>query len=112
MTRDNWRERFESFVRTLPTPDVYVTIDLDCLDATKAVTNWENGLFAAADISWALRTLRRSTNVIAGDVCGAYSPPQLERWTQRLASRWDHPKVPAIDVSAARQVNLKSLETI
>jgi arginase family enzyme len=112
MTRDNWRQRFESFVRTLSTPDVYATIDLDCLDAGEAVTNWENGLFTAADISWALQILRRSASVIAGDVCGAYSPPQLERWTQRFASRWDHPKMSPIDCSIARLRNLKSLETI
>lgn len=111
MTRENWRERFEEFARAVNTP-VYVTVDMDCLDAGNAVTNWENGLFTAEDVGWALCWLRNCAEVIGGDVCGAYSVPRFERWTQTLAGWWDHPKLPAVDSAVARGINLKSLERI
>jgi len=46
--RNNWRRHFEQFVETAKGENVYVTIDLDCLDASGAVTNWEAGRFTVA----------------------------------------------------------------
>ena len=37
---------------------VYVTIDLDCLRAEDAVTNWESGRFSLDDLAWGSRELR------------------------------------------------------
>ncbi|MDP9292596.1 MAG: hypothetical protein M3O82_09575, partial [Verrucomicrobiota bacterium] len=71
--RENWRELFEGFVQNLEDASVYITIDLDCLRAEEAVTNWENGRFAVADLIWALRTLRQKSRIVAGDICGAFS---------------------------------------
>src|SRR5207244_6718068 len=50
--RDNWRDHFEVFVASLGRADVYVTIDLDCLRAKDAVTNWESGRFTTPDLEW------------------------------------------------------------
>lgn len=112
MTRQNWRERFEDFSRQLAGQQIYVTVDLDCLRAEEAVTNWENGLFTAEDVAWAIRQLRKNSEVIAGDLCGAYSPPVYARWFQWLAGNWDHPKLPPIDLAEARRINLTALNTI
>jgi hypothetical protein len=112
MTRGNWRQRFEEFAQSLAGTKVYVTVDLDCLRAEEAVTNWENGLFTAADVAWALRKLRDKSDVIAGDLCGAYSPPSYPRWFQRLAGSWDHPKLPPIDLEQAGRINSIALGTI
>src|SRR4051812_49547812 len=112
MQREGWRDRFDRFASGLAGQDVYVTIDLDCLRAEEAVTNWENGLFTADDIAWALGRLRQSARVVAGDVCGAYSPPVYARWRQRFAAEWDRPKQAAPDPDAARAVNLRSLSRI
>jgi hypothetical protein len=112
MTRDSWRDRFESFAKRLAGANLYVTIDLDALVAEEASTNWENGLFTAPDIAWALKTLRTHSSILAGDLCGAYSPPKLERWTQRFASRWDHPKLPPISSEDANHRNLTTLKTL
>jgi hypothetical protein len=87
-------------------------VDLDCLKAEDAATNWENGLFTVAEVAWAVGQLRGTCKVVGGDLCGAYSRPRLERWTQRVASWWDHPKVKAISVEEARRRNLSALETI
>jgi arginase family enzyme len=97
--RHNWREHFERFLRDLSGTNVYVTIDLDCLRAEEAVTNWESGRFNVVDLEWALSRLRDRMKIIGGDICGAFSPPSYARWKQRFAAEFDHPKVqsPAAD---------------
>jgi hypothetical protein len=110
--RDNWRENFEAFVKNLGGADVYVTIDLDCLRAEEAVTNWESGRFTIVDLEWALSKLREASNIIAGDICGAFSEPRYARWKQRFASRWDHPKLAQPDPDQARKINFAALEKL
>ena len=112
MTRETWRERFEAFADSLAGQDAYVTVDLDCLRAEEAATNWENGLFTAADVAWALGRLHDKTHLIAGDLCGAYSPPTYARAFQRFAGNWDHPKFPPPDPVVARQINSTASATI
>ena len=75
--RENWREHFERFASDLRGSDVYVTIDLDCLRAEEAVTNWESGRFTIVDLAWALGKLRESSRIVGGDICGAYSEPNI-----------------------------------
>jgi arginase family enzyme len=111
--RANWRERFTEFVRTLEGSDVYVTIDLDCLRAEEAVTNWESGRFTAEDVAWALTQLRASdARIVGGDICGAYSPPVYARRKQRFVAEKDHPKLPAVDLEAAREINLRAFDAL
>ncbi|PYJ10717.1 MAG: hypothetical protein DMF06_05365 [Verrucomicrobia bacterium] len=108
-----WRERFEEFVAGLDAANLYVTIDLDCLREEEAVTNWESGRFALADVEWALTQLRASSaRILGGDICGAFSPPQYARRKQRFAANMDHPKLPARDLESARKVNLRALEVL
>ena len=112
MTRESWRDRFNEFARGLAGSAAYVTVDLDCLAAESAVTNWEHGLFTAPDVAWALRTLRESVDVVAGDLCGAYSSPRYARRGQKFIGEWDHPRLPPPDPAAARRMNMAALETI
>lgn len=106
ISRDNWRTQFESFAKSIQ-GGVYVSVDMDALQ--DAATNWENGLFTADDIAWAIRRL---SNVVAGDICGAYSPPVYARRRQRFAAEWDHPKIPPPDMEKARAINTAAVETI
>jgi arginase family enzyme len=108
IARDNWRSQFEQFAGSLRGQDVYVTVDLDCLAQERMVTNWENGLFTPDDIAWAIGALRSQSNIVGGDVCGAYSPPKYERRLQRFAAEWDRPKLSAGD----RAINVSSVRTI
>ena len=110
--RENWREHFEGFVRNLDGANVYVTIDLDCLAAGEAVTNWESGRFTVADLEWALPMLRESCRIVAGDVCGAFSRPVYARWKQRFASETDHPKLPRPNPQEIQRINLAALERV
>ena len=97
--RGNWRDHFDQFVKELGGGSVYVTIDLDCLRAEEAATNWESGQFNVVDLEWALSRLVGSSRIIGGDICGAFSPPAYARWKQRFAAEFDHPKLqlPAAD---------------
>ena len=112
MTRGDWRSRFERFAGSLRGQDVYVTVDLDCVRDEEAVTNWENGLFTAEDVAWAIGCLRSDANVVGGDVCGAYSPPVYARRLQRFAADWDHPRRALPDLARAREINTASVSAI
>jgi arginase family enzyme len=110
--QENWRDHFEMFVANLQERNVYVTIDLDCLRADDAVTNWENGRFTVADLEWTLAKLREQSRIIAGDICGAFSLPKYARWKQRFASEWDHPKLDLPAPDEIRQINFTALERL
>jgi hypothetical protein len=112
MTRENWRERFERFAEGLAGRNVCVTVDLDCLREDEAITNWENGLFKADDLAWGISRLNAVARVLAGDLCGSYSPPRYARRFQRFAGNWDHPKVLSSTESHPTQTNLSPLRQI
>jgi hypothetical protein len=110
--RNDWRSKFKQFVETLSGRAVYITIDLDCLHSSEAVTNWENGNFTTDDVAWALGALRSGARVIAGDLCGAYSVPKYARWKQRFAAEFDHPKVETQDLEHARAINIAAFRRL
>jgi hypothetical protein len=107
--RSNWRQKFSEFAAGARGNDIYVTIDLDCLEPDEAITNWENGRFTVEDLIWALGELRANTQIVAGDVCGAVSLPKYARAKQRFAAEMDHPKLPETDLANAQQFNLGAL---
>ena len=110
--RDNWRDHFERLFETVGRKNVYVTIDLDCLKASEAVTNWEAGRFTIADLEWAIGKLRKSSRIIGGDICGAYSPPRYARFKQRFAAEFDHPKIELPAAGRIHGINLLALEKL
>jgi arginase family enzyme len=112
ISRDSWRETFAAMAQSLAARAVYVTVDLDCLRAEEAVTNWENGLFTAGDLEWAIRLLRSKCGVLGGDLCGAWSKQTYARDFQKLAGWWDHPRQIHHSGRPASSVNLPSLTAI
>ena len=110
--RDNWREHFEGFVKNVGRANVYITIDLDCLGAEEAVTNWESGRFTIVDLEWALTKLRKSCRIVAGDICGAFSTPVYARRKQRFASEMDHPKLARPKPEETREINHSTLQKL
>ncbi len=111
ISRSNWREAFQNYAATLAGKRLYVTIDLDALCDVEVATNWENGLFHAEEIAWALGELRQHGEIVGGDLCGAWSPQEYARFGQRFAARWDHPRVD-VDPATARKRNHTVLRTL
>ncbi|MDQ6656442.1 MAG: hypothetical protein M3Y80_11585 [Verrucomicrobiota bacterium] len=110
--RASWRDQFERFVAELAGANVYITIDLDCLVAAEAVTNWENGRFTADDLVWAIGLLRSRAQLVGGDICGAYSEQKYARRGQAFIARIDHPKLSPREPAAARALNLRTLDKL
>ena len=111
ITREDWRGKFSAFADSLAGQNIYVTVDLDCLREGEAVTNWEQGLFTAADICRAIGELSRHATIIGGDVCGAYSEQRYARWMQRISAKVDHPRKSVITAEAAER-NANAFRTI
>ncbi len=105
IVRQDWQRRFLAFAKELAGESVYVTIDLDCLRAEEAVTNWESGRFTLDDLEWALCELRNAATIVAGDICGAYSRPHYARWKQRFVSEIDHPKLTLPEPNEISRIN-------
>ena len=112
MSALDWRTAFARYVESLQTLPVYVTVDLDSLTQSDAITNWENGRFSLSDIVWAIGLLRQKARIVGGDLCGAFSPAQYGSWFQALAGRFDHPRERSVADSNRRAVNLRALQTI
>jgi arginase family enzyme len=110
--RTSWRDAFDGFAAGLRGRTVYVSVDLDCLAPAEAVTNWESGLFTAADVAWAIGRLGTTAEIVGADVCGAASTRVHARRGQALAAWWDHRHVPAPAVADARPVNAAAFATI
>ncbi|SEL02861.1 hypothetical protein [Nitrosovibrio tenuis] len=109
ISRENWRDTFLQHLSRWQRRSVYITIDLDCLNAEEFRSNWEHGLFTVDDLAWAIMQVRQNTTLIGGDMCGAYSAPAYSRLTQRIASTFDHPQLPASSISEAIKNNHKAI---
>jgi hypothetical protein len=65
---------------SIPTEDVYISIDKDVLDRAFAVTNWDHGNMHLRELIVLLQTLVRQKNVIGIDVCGELPVPPADVW--------------------------------
>ncbi len=108
----DWRLSFAQYVESILGLTIYVTVDLDCLGESDAVTNWENGRFALSDLVWAITFLRQKVQLVGGDLCGAFSPMQYGSRFQSLAGRFDHPRQRSVTEKERGLVNLRALKTI
>jgi len=110
---------FEGLLQRLPTREVYVTIDKDCLRASYALTNWEEGRMGLDELLRFLTLIREHLDIVGLDITGDYSPPVTKGILRRVYSRWNHPlkhsaKGRTLDESVLvnETVNLKILETL
>jgi hypothetical protein len=110
--RDDWRAKFRDFAQSLHGENIYVTVDMDCLTREESVTNWEQGLFTAEDVAWALGELCGNAEMVGGDLCGAYSPVHCARWRQSIESRLDHPRIEPLDFAESSRRNRRALQII
>jgi hypothetical protein len=112
MSTADWQAAFARFLESIRTSPIYVTVDLDCLAESEAITNWENGRFLLADLLWAINFVRQNARVIGGDLCGAFSALRYASWFQSVAGRLDHPHQRSVTDTKRRSINLHALERI
>jgi len=112
LTPVTWKTQFTNWVESRTAQRIYVTIDLDCLFSNEIVTNWENGRFTCDDLTWALGLLHEKTQIIGGDLCGAWSPPIYETPFQRLAGWFDHPRVESAPGDDLPARNLRAFQRL
>jgi len=100
----------EELLKRLPTKNVYISIDKDCLTGAFARTNWEPGRLSLDQLSLALRLIRRHANIVGVDITGDYSPITVQGRFKQLLSYVDHPKssTPIDSYAAIQALNEKT----
>lgn len=93
---DNLRDKdikqfMAGIISRLPSKNIYISIDKDCLKRDYAVTNWEEGPITLDWLLDALRVLRDNANIIGMDITGDYSPITSDSMIKRICAAWDHP---------------------
>lgn len=108
-----------SLVKRLPTRQVYISIDKDCLTPKHALTNWEPGRLGLEELLLMLRLLRENLDILGADITGDYSPPVFAGLFKAFCGRMDHPrnysartKSDAMIHGINEQTNLRLLELL
>jgi arginase family enzyme len=100
----------------LPTKNIYISIDKDCLSWDHAVTNWEPGMMSLDWLLDALRALKDGATIVGMDIAGDYSPIDVKSLVKKICINWDHPRqlAEALPVQKVNEINeitnLKILE--
>ena len=97
----------------LPTRQIYVSVDKDCLVKQNAISNWDAGELELDDVCYAIKRLGRERAIVGADVTGEWSAGQPASPLFRAVSRADHPvlPVPSADELARNQdTNLRLLD--
>ncbi len=89
----NLKDFLSGIIEKLPTKNVYVSVDKDCLKNEYALTNWEEGLFSLDELLMMLSLIRDKLNLIGADITGEYSACPQGSFLKSWASRLDHPKI-------------------
>lgn len=85
-------EFFQNLLHRLPTKEVYVSIDKDCLKSDYALTNWEEGCFTLEELLLMLKLIKQNSDIIGLDISGDYSRISLKGLLRKITSYFDHPK--------------------
>ena len=83
---------FGSLIARLPTKQVYISIDKDCLGADFSLTNWEEGMLTLDELLDMLVLAKKDLDIVGVDIVGEYSPVKVKGAIKSIVSRIDHPK--------------------
>jgi len=110
------KEFMAQMIEKLPSKNVYISVDKDCLKRDYAVTNWEEGFLSIDWLLDALKVLKDKANIIGMDITGDYSPITVNSAFKRLCAKLDHPRQSAERMKPEEinrineETNLKILE--
>jgi len=115
----NLKDFFLSVLKRIPTKEVYISIDKDCLKRNYALTNWEEGCLSLDELLLMLQLIKENLDMAGVDIVGDYSKICIQSKLKRIFSYFDHPrgltatKFPESAVAAINEeTNLKILELL
>lgn len=110
---------FLSLVKRLPTKEVYISVDKDCLNKESALTNWEEGLLKLDELLLMLKLIKENRDIVGMDIAGDYSKIAVAGAVKAILSGLDHPKkiradrLPESVINATNEAtNLKILQVL
>lgn len=108
-----WDDLLTHVIAGLPTRQIYVSIDKDCLVAQSAISNWDAGELGLDDVCAAIERLGRERAIVGADVTGEWSAGQPASPLFRAVSRADHPNLPTPsegELARNQDTNLRLLD--
>ena len=116
---NNLRDFFSQLTTRIAMPQVYISIDKDCLKSAYSLTNWEEGRFELEELLIMLNLIKEKYDIVGLDITGDYSQVELRGTIKAFCSRLDHPKdYTAKDKSEAlinsinEQTNIRILQAL
>ncbi len=88
----NQEDFFLSLLKRLPTKQVYISIDKDCLKKDNALTNWEEGYLSLEELLAMLKLIKDNLDIVGVDITGDYSKVSIKGKIKGMFSRLDHPR--------------------
>src|SRR5450830_480306 len=83
----NIADGIREIMDAIPTSDVYISVDKDCLHPDNACTNWEQGTMPLATVLKCIAAIRTKYKVVGADTVGDYSQPAF-RSPFKYISSW------------------------
>ena len=90
-----WPDLLTHVIAGLPTRQIYVSVDKDCLSSGDAISNWNAGELRLKDVCEAIERLGRERQIVGADVTGEWSAGAPASPIFRAVSRADHPSLTA-----------------
>jgi len=88
----NLKDFFLSLLKRIPTKEVYLSIDKDCLRKDYALTNWEEGHLSLDELLLILKLIKENLDIVGADIVGDYSKICIKSKFKSICSYFDHPK--------------------
>jgi hypothetical protein len=78
-------------LNAIATPNVYISIDKDCLQSQDAMTNWEQGTLPLDTVVKCIQRIAKLHTIVGADTVGDYSPPVFTSPLKWIGSMLDRP---------------------
>ena len=88
----NLEDFFLSLLKRIPTKEVYISIDKDCLKRDYALTNWEEGHLSLDELLLILKLIKENLDIVGVDIAGDYSKICIKSKFKTILSYFDHPR--------------------
>jgi len=89
----------------IPTDNVYISVDKDCLRTEDARTNWEQGSMPLSTVTAIIQALSARKQIVGADTVGDFSPVRFHSPLKWIASYFDRRENPHEQRQVASLIN-------